>query len=344
MRLLITKILILVSTLSLSQSNLIVYDLDTCQRDPSWVLPGFSGTPITCTRPEEVGCQMGCATGCGVNNTCSINTSFLTKGWNTITTDPLRYYEFNISTFPNVSFFLHYIYLSYRRSDTGPTSVSIYVNGAQIGLLPITGTSCTGFGMGINQNYTGNINFRIRFWGASSPDGTIRIDNVRVTHFTTTLPVELVNFSGELQGDKVKLMWQTASESNSSHFEVERSDDVKEWKTIGSVGSAGDSQSLIDYNFFDHEIGGSQILYYRLKQVDQDGQFEYSNIIPINQKNAQIWIKDGSVHYSGENPHKVVISDIWGRFIGNLSSGSYKLDEGIYFINVEGKIYKIAIN
>lgn len=284
-----------------SQSNLIIYDLDTCQRDPSWILSGYSGSLMASTRPEEMGCQMGCATGCGANSFCSINTSFLTKGWNTVSTDPLRYYEFTVSTFPNVITSLHYLYLNYRRSDTGPTSISIYVNGSQIGILPISGTTCSSLGIGIFQSYTGNINFRIRFWGASSPDGTIRIDNVRVTHFSTTLPVELIDFNGESKNNEVYLNWRTASESGSSHFEIQRSHDTKDWEKIGSVQSSGDSQSLINYYFWDRNVPNWDIIYYQLKQIDLNGDFEYSKTIAINGKVKPIFVRDGIIYYSGES-------------------------------------------
>lgn len=343
MRSIITKLLILISTISYSQSNLIVYDLDTCQRNPSWSLPGYSGSIMTATTPEQLGCQMGCGTGCGSNNFCSVNTSFLTKGWNTVSTDPTRYYEFNLTTFPNVNSHLHYIDFSFQRSSTGPTSISIYVNGSQIGILPISGTTCSSLGMGIFQTYTGNVNFRIRFWGASSPDGTIRIDNVRVTYFSTTLPVELVDFRGEYKNSEVYLNWQTASESGSSHFEIQRSHDIKEWEKIGSVQSTGDSQSLINYYFWDRNIPNWDIIYYRLKQVDTNGDFEYSKNIAINGEVKPIFVRGGTVYYSGESPRQVTIWDMWGRFMGDLSSGQKKLEVGIYFVNISGKVYKIAI-
>lgn len=344
MRILFCLFYILYTSAIYSQSNLIIYDLDTCQRDPSWVLPAYSGSSISTTRPEEIGCQIGCAIGCGVNNSCSINTSFLTKGWNTVSTDPLRYYEFTISTFPNVTTSLHYIYLNYRRSDTGPTSVSIYLNGSQVGILPISGTSCSSFGMGINQNYTGDMNFRIRFWGASQPEGTIRIDNVRVTNWFTTLPVELLNFSGESMDGIIKLNWQTASESGSSHFDVQRSLDVDNWETIGQIESVGDSQSLIEYNFWDRIVPNKDLIYYRLKQVDLNGDFKYSNIIAMQRKIGLISVRGDSIYYYGENPQEVQIWDIWGRFIGNLSGGQRQLEMGIYLVSIGGKVQKIMIN
>lgn len=343
MRSIIAKLLILISTISYSQSNLIIYDLDTCQRDPSWTISGYSGSIMTVTTPEQLGCQMGCGTGCGSNNFCSVNTSFLTKGWNTVSTDPSRYYEFDLITFPNVNSDLHYIYFSFQRSSTGPTSTSVYVNGSLKGFSSISGTACDSLGIGIFQTYTGNVNFRIRFWGASSPDGTIRIDNIRVTYFSTTLPVELVDFNGEPKNNEVYLNWQTASESGSSHFEIQRSHNAKDWEKIGLVHSAGDSQSLINYYFWDRNVPNWDIIYYQLKQIDLNGDFEYSKTIAIRGKIKPIFVRDGFVYYSGEYPQEATVWDMWGRFIGNLSSGQKKLEVGIYFVNISGRVYKIAI-
>jgi hypothetical protein len=340
-KIILVVILLLFAKSSHSQTNIIIYDLDTCQRDPSWVLPGFSGSIMTSTVPEAFGCSSGCAVGCGANNTCSINTAFLTNGWNTVTSNASRYYEFNLLTSPDVSSYLHYIYVSYRRSSSGPTNVSVYLNGTMFGLLPISGTSCSGFGVGINQIYTGNVNFRIRFWGASASDGTVRIDNVRVTHFSTTLPVELLSFSGETSNGRVLLSWETASEQNSSHFEVESSVDSENWKTAEILTAAGNSQNLLSYSCWTDFV--ADVTYYRLKQVDLDGSFEYSKAIAIYRDLESLWIQDGYLHYNGENGSLVSIWDLQGRYIGNMSKRSWQLERGLYFVSYKDHKQKVWI-
>ncbi|MCB0767120.1 MAG: T9SS type A sorting domain-containing protein [Flavobacteriales bacterium] len=96
----------------------------------------------------------------------------------------------------------------------------------------------------------------------------------------SVLPVELLSFSGEPLTRSVMLDWITASESNSSHFVVERSSNGYEFQGIGEVPAAGNSGSLIEYAFEDPapERG---INYYRLKQVDLDGTTELSDIVPV---------------------------------------------------------------
>jgi hypothetical protein len=100
----------------------------------------------------------------------------------------------------------------------------------------------------------------------------------------TPLPVELFSFTGKLERNAVLLEWATASEKNNDHFQVERSLNGKEFETIGKVQGHLNSNTLLNYSFLDHRTPAS-IVYYRLKQVDLDGTFEYSKIIAIERKN-----------------------------------------------------------
>jgi len=99
---------------------------------------------------------------------------------------------------------------------------------------------------------------------------------------TLCLPVELVSFSGEERDCSTYLSWRTETETNSSHFVIERSFDAINFIAIGRVTSAGNSQEVIDYNYSDHDAGLHT--YYRLMQVDMDGHFEYSDIVRIHSK------------------------------------------------------------
>jgi len=94
------------------------------------------------------------------------------------------------------------------------------------------------------------------------------------------LPVELVNFTGEERDCATHLNWQTATESNSHFFVVERSANGINYTEIGRLNSAGNSQTLINYDFTDPNPNIQN--YYRLKQVDLDGTYEYSEVIRIN--------------------------------------------------------------
>lgn len=94
------------------------------------------------------------------------------------------------------------------------------------------------------------------------------------------LPVELTSFTGEERDCATQLNWQTATETNSHFFVVERSANGINFSEIGRVNAAGNSQTLVNYDFTDDNPNIQN--YYRLKQVDLDGTYEYSEVIRIN--------------------------------------------------------------
>lgn len=99
---------------------------------------------------------------------------------------------------------------------------------------------------------------------------------------TNPLPVELTSFTGKIIGKKILLNWQTATEVNNYGFEIERSSGNEIWGKIGFVNGNGNSNSPKDYSFMDDPPLDGVDIKYRLKQIDNDGQFEYSDIITLN--------------------------------------------------------------
>ncbi len=96
------------------------------------------------------------------------------------------------------------------------------------------------------------------------------------------LPVELTAFEGTFKNGEVLLSWRTASEQNNAGFEIERSFDREAFTQIGFVRGAGTTTEAQSYTFTDRNSFNAEKVYYRLKQVDFDGQFEYSPIIEVN--------------------------------------------------------------
>ena len=99
------------------------------------------------------------------------------------------------------------------------------------------------------------------------------------------LPVELVSFSGLCEEGNINLTWQTASEFNSSHFDVEKSRDGENWQMLTTVPSAGTSNELLTYQTVDQN-GTDGNNYYRLRQVDIDGTEKVYD--PINVSCAEV--------------------------------------------------------
>jgi len=106
------------------------------------------------------------------------------------------------------------------------------------------------------------------------------------------LPVELTSFNANINENSVLLTWQTATEVNTYGFEIERNVAqnaiLSNWETIGFVEGYGNSNSPKEYTFIDKPIpnldpatSDKQPLSYRLKQIDTDGTFTYSEIVTV---------------------------------------------------------------
>jgi len=93
------------------------------------------------------------------------------------------------------------------------------------------------------------------------------------------LPVQLTSFSGLAQPEGVRLQWETANESQFSQYEIERSDDGQSFMKIAAV-SAENSPSGASYEYLDQNpLSGTA--YYRLKMIENDGSYSYSDIVSV---------------------------------------------------------------
>ncbi len=101
-----------------------------------------------------------------------------------------------------------------------------------------------------------------------------------------TFPVTILSFTATKQATQNLLQWATTQEINSSYFAVQRSSDGSNFSTLGQVNAAGNSSSTHNYTFTDNLSsvnGHPSTLFYRLKMVDKDGKFTYSQIRSINE-------------------------------------------------------------
>ncbi|MGB5850337.1 MAG: T9SS type A sorting domain-containing protein [Ignavibacteriaceae bacterium] len=105
---------------------------------------------------------------------------------------------------------------------------------------------------------------------------------VNGAEYTGPLPVELVSFSARINDTEIILNWLTATEVNNYGFEIQRSVQTDKWEVLGFVEGHGNSNSPKEYSFTDAEVNSSGIYYYRLKQIDNDGSYEFSKTIEVN--------------------------------------------------------------
>ena len=115
----------------------------------------------------------------------------------------------------------------------------------------------------------------------------------RLNHAPAVLPVQLSSFQAFPKEQSVQLEWKTASETNNDFFTIERSVNGVDFEAIGQVDGAGTSLVNLTYTYEDKELPNGQLqLYYRLKQTDFDGTFEYSEIVEVtNQESNHVVIK-----------------------------------------------------
>jgi hypothetical protein len=166
------------------------------------------------------------------------------------------------------------------------------------------------------------------------------------------LPVELVSFTGRLEGNYTILNWETASEFNNDLFEIERSVDVNDFEKIGTIKGHGNSNIPLAYQFTD-QLTTSGTYYYRLKQIDFDGTTSYSNIIAVYfefdvqimvyPNPAQDWIIIQAKN--AKTSYRIQIFSISGNLIleellenrdGQHQVDIRNLPKGVYFVSIYG--------
>lgn len=121
------------------------------------------------------------------------------------------------------------------------------------------------------------------FYGVSTNRKVASITEPVTIYTPIVLPINLLYFSGRIDNINVLLNWQTNSEINSSHFIIERSTDGLHFQNAGRVTASGNTTQNFRYSFTDKNIPAGK-LFYRLKQVDRDDRFAYSNIIALRKK------------------------------------------------------------
>jgi hypothetical protein len=170
----------------------------------------------------------------------------------------------------------------------------------------------------------------------------------------TPLPVELLSFNASCIENQNVIIWQTASENNSSHFEVEKSRDGETWDVIGQQSASGNSNILLTYQFVD-EVKNAGTVYYRLNQVDVDGKNEYfgpvaaacvengfeASTLP-NPSNGNFWIKIQSNETSSAiiklidiKGNSILMNEINIQEGINLYHITNLLESGMYFIQIQ---------
>lgn len=173
----------------------------------------------------------------------------------------LVYGNLTVSSNPNINIDLSSSGLVYLSSSTSLT-------GGQ-------GSTRIRFGGSGVIQASGGYNFLGESYANAGTGGTFVIGN--------PLPVSWVNVAAQIENGAAVISWQTASELNNSHFEVEKAGVDGDFAVIGVVQGAGNSNALLSYRFQDVQFDGSTS-FYRIRQVDFDGAYEYSAVMRLSAK------------------------------------------------------------
>lgn len=194
------------------------------------------------------------------------------------------------------------------------------------------------------------MNLQVTVFGPGIPVATYPCDFTR-------LPVELLSFNGACEGDNIVFEWSTASETNNDFFTIEHSVDAIKWQIIGTVKGAGNSSNTLHYSFTDiHAYYGDS--YFRLRQTDTDGSYQYAEIIQVNGCKKQIDRSDFIIYpnpangvfnlqFNGDSDdvRSIEIINLNGQKIYNSDVFQSNIDlsalhSGVYFVrfNVETEI------
>lgn len=167
-----------------------------------------------------------------------------------------------------------------------------------------------------------------------------------------------------MENNTTLLKWSTASEFNNQYFEVQRQD-ANTWETIGVENGKGNSQQLQNYTHIDAQPKEG-INYYRLKQVDFDGKFEYSPVISVkfsnisnspsttpavsiypNPTSGEVWVKTDE-NIPSDNPQNISVFDVKGQqILSSLHKENTQLvdlkyfENGLYYLKIGKQSYKI---
>lgn len=160
------------------------------------------------------------------------------------------------------------ILVTYEGGNSNPLSTAPGQSGAFVPTAAQWGTKMLNLPAGTN---------RIRFKATSAFGNNLWLDNITLNDL---VPVELTSFAATTVSRDVVLSWTTASETNNQGFEVERKSTQGEFEKIGFVAGSGTTTELQTYGYVDAGLS-SGTYSYRLKQIDFDGTFEYSNVVEI---------------------------------------------------------------
>jgi len=241
-----------------------------------------------------------------------------------------------------------YVYVAYYREGVQVWDVSDPMNAVLEGYYDTQPSSVAGVFDGVWGVFP--------YFNSGTVIGSDTDTGLYVLSVNSILPVELKDFSVVKNGKKAELNWTTAFERNNEEFEVQRSTDKENYEVITTVRGQGNSEGDVNYQTFDASpVAG--VNYYRLKQIDTDGTFEYSEVKSVEfapkisveiypslvKKGAQVNFEIKGISNSD---YTFTVTDIAGkliekgtvsRFSDNYFISTTNLLSGVYVVDLKNE-------
>ena len=240
---------------------------------------------------------------------------------------------------------------------SGATGIS--ANAGQTGIANnISAGTQVIFGMSAKAGADPNVNIGWTIGGTLGITGQAVHHGVNIFSVNSPVPVELTYFKGETLADNsVQLLWQTASELNNEGFYIQRSKDGVHWKDLGFEPGYGTTVDVKDYVWIDTDpMSGAN--YYRLRQVDTDGTFEFSPVVLVQivgSSNQKMVVypnpSSGDLFYHLDDlnaVNRIQLFDGMGKMLQETTQidGTFSIDHlpaGLYWFSAEtntGRLYE----
>ncbi len=179
---------------------------------------------------------------------------------------------------------------------------TLYSHSGNIGIGGVAGYTVTHDGEVRNKNFKGSIGEFLLFDSALTDEEVDALEDYLGPKWgfdhTGVLPVEMLEYSAQLENNSTTITWATATELNNDFFTIERSNDLENWTVIGTVYGAGNSNYRNDYEFVDYTAVNGTV-YYRISQTDFDGTTEVFNPFSVNANNEMNGLEIVSTYNNG---------------------------------------------
>ena len=291
---------------------------------------------------------------------------FTSSNWPTTTSPDLgKYLEFILTPVMDAVLTVSSMDMKHRRSLTGPLKFELRSSidgftlpiGGVITISDVSTTQTSAF-TSLSITSTSAVTFRIYAYSAQGTTGSgswgpgdaLSGNDLTIIGDAALLPVELKNIKVSKKNAAAQLSWQTATENNNSHFDIERSNDGVKFSKLNAVKGNGTTNVVQDYTFTD-DAPLKNINYYRLRQVDFDGKETISKTVSINfdgkgQSKAKVYptlVKDAvNIELAQDTKAELSVRDLTGRVVltqnteggANVSLNLSSLNSGMYLLSI----------